>query len=293
MFGFHNPCWACTVWSSLDSDSYHYWNSQTHGDNFLSSIFEELLRNFHLAFLKTVPPNRTVSVFQSRINFLISISFRVLTIRSRLEQNLPIICTIARYFSGSRRLLRDNLQCLGDLVLCQLPIAKLCSFLLTYAWCHCQSFQNTLVLIVTFAVVGCLPSCRTSRRNIDKHLRPSMFCFVSGRLLARWGVWRRTWVGQLALSLPSWVDHSPSNQLSSSVCWDFCWPSLVIVFWSTRLNRRFVAVRVTAVVVVRVGGPNVAAAQESQRNRYITAWFSSFTPAWLFNGFDWLTISQK
>ena len=30
----------------------------------------------------------------------------------------------------------------------------------------------------------------------------------------------------------------------------------------------------------------VAAAQESQRNRYITAWFSSFTPAWFFTGFD-------
>ena len=32
--------------------------------------------------------------------------------------------------------------------------------------------------------------------------------------------------------------------------------------------------------------PVVAAAQESQRNRYITAWFSSFTPAWFFTGFD-------
>ena len=30
----------------------------------------------------------------------------------------------------------------------------------------------------------------------------------------------------------------------------------------------------------------VAAAQESQRNRLITAWFSSFTPAWFFTGFD-------
>ena len=194
--------------------------------------------------------------------------------------------------SGSRRLLRDNFQRIGDLVFCQLPIAKPSSFLLTYAMCHCQSFQNTLVLIVTSAVVGCLTSCRTSRRNIDKHFRLSLFCFVSGRLLARWGVWRRTWVDQLALSPTSWVDHSPSNQPSSSVCWDFYWPSLLVVFWSTRLNRRFVVVRVTA-VVVRVGGPNVAAAQESQRNRYITAWFSSFTPAGFFTGFDWLTISQK
>ena len=32
--------------------------------------------------------------------------------------------------------------------------------------------------------------------------------------------------------------------------------------------------------------PLVAAAQESQRNRYITAWFSSFTPAWFFTVFD-------
>ena len=94
---------------------------------------------------------------------------------------------------------RDYLQCLGALVLCQLPIARPSSFLLTYAWCHCQSFQNTLVLIVTSAVVGCLPSCRMSRRNIDKHLRPSLFCFVSGSLLARWGIWRRTWVDQ-----PTW-----------------------------------------------------------------------------------------
>ena len=30
----------------------------------------------------------------------------------------------------------------------------------------------------------------------------------------------------------------------------------------------------------------VAVAQESRRNRYITALFSSFTPAWLFKGFD-------
>ena len=195
--------------------------------------------------------------------------------------------------SASRRLLPNNSQCLGDLVLCQLPIAKLSAFLLTYAWCHFQSFQNTLVLIVTSAVVGCLPSCRMFRRNIDKHLRPSLFCFVSGSLLARWGVCRRTWVDQLALSLTSWVDHLPSNQLSSSFCWAFCWPSLLVVFWSTRLNWRFVAVRVTADVVVRVGGPNVAAAQETQRNRYITAWFSSFKPAWFFTGFDWLTILQK
>ena len=194
------------------------------------------------------------------------------------------------YLSSSRRLLRDILQCLGDLVLCQLPIAKLYSFLLTYAWCHCQSFKNTLVLIVTSAVVGCLPS----RRNIDKHLRPSLFCFVSGSLPARWGVWRRTWAGHLALSLTSWVDQSPSNQLSSSVCGDFFWPSLLVVFWSIRSNRRFVAVRVTVVVVVvRVDAPNVAAAQESQRNRYTTPLFSSFTPAWFFTGFDWLTISQK
>ena len=127
------------------------------------------------------------------------------------------------YFSGSRRPLRDNLQCIGDLVLCQLPIAKLYFFLLTYAWCHCQSFQKTLVLIVTFAVVGCLPSCRTSRRNIDKHLGPSLFCFVSGSLLARWGVWRRTWVGQLALSLTSWVDHSPSNQSFGTSAGHRCW----------------------------------------------------------------------
>ena len=202
-----------------------------------------------------------------------------------MEQNLPIAFTIARCLSSSRQLLRDNLQCLVDLVLCQSPIAKLYSFLLTYAWCHCRSLQNTLVLIVTSAVVGCLPSCRMSRRNIDKHLRLSLTCFVSDSLLAGWGVWIRTWVGQLALSLTSWVDRSPSNQLPSCVCWDFCWPSLLVVFWSTRLNRRF--------VVVRVGGPNVAAAQESQQNRYITAWFSSFTPAWFFTGFGWLTISQK
>ena len=30
----------------------------------------------------------------------------------------------------------------------------------------------------------------------------------------------------------------------------------------------------------------VAAAQESQQNRYITARFSSFTQAWFFTGFD-------
>ena len=59
---------------------------------------------------------------------------------------------------------------------------------------------------------------------------------------------------------------------------------LEILIWSTKLNRRFVADRV--VVDVRVGGPNVSAAQESQRNRYITAWFSSFTPAWFFTGFN-------
>ena len=75
-------------------------------------------------------------------------------------------------------------------------------------WSKC-SFQNTLVLIVTSAVVGCLPNCRTSRRNIDKHFRPSLFCFVSGSLPARWGVWRRTWEGQLALSLTSWVATLP------------------------------------------------------------------------------------
>ena len=220
-FGFHKPCCARTAWSRFDSNFYHYWNSHTLGDKLLSSLFKEILRKFHLAFPITVPPDYAVSVFRSRLNFLLSISFPVLTIRSRLEQNLPIICALAMYLSGSRRLLRDNLQCFGDLILCQLPIAKLYSFLLTYVWCHCQSFQNTLVLIKTSPVVGCLPSCRTSRRNINKHLRLSLFCFVTGSLLARWGVWRRTWVGQFVLSLTSWVDHLPSNQLSSCVCWDF------------------------------------------------------------------------
>ena len=57
------------------------------------------------------------------------------------------------------------------------------------------------------------------------------------------------------------------------------------MFLSARSNQRFVVVRITTVVIVRVGGPNVAAAQESQRNRYITAWFSSFTLAWFFTVF--------
>ena len=55
------------------------------------------------------------------------------------------------------------------------------------------------------------------------------------------------------------------------------------MFWSTKSNRRFVAVRVTAVAVVRVGGPNVPAAQESQRNLIFAAWLS---PAWFFTRFD-------
>ena len=76
----------------------------------MSSLFEEILRKFHVAFLITVPPDYTESVFRRHLNFLLSISFRVLTIRSRMERNLPLICTLAMYLSGSRRLLRDNLR---------------------------------------------------------------------------------------------------------------------------------------------------------------------------------------
>ena len=44
---------------------------------------------------------------------------------------------------------------------------------------------------------------------------------------------------------------------------------------------------------VRVDGPDVAAAQETQWNRYITAWFSSITPAWFFTVFNCLAISLE
>ena len=58
---------------------------------------------------------------------------------------------------------------------------------------------------------------------------------------------------------------------------------------STEMNPRITAV----LVVVRVGGANVAAAHESQRNRNITAWFSSFKLAWFFTGFNRVKILSK
>ena len=38
--------------------------------------------------------------------------------------------------------------------------------------------------------------------------------------------------------------------------------------------------------LILLNNRGVASAQESQRNRYIKAWFSSFTPSWFFTGFD-------
>ena len=90
-------------------------------------------------------------------------------------------------------------------------------------------------------------------------------------------------------SLLSWPDNLQSVVFK---CLSGLLPVIIkLSFWSTKLNRSYVAVRV--VVDVRVCGSKVAAAQESQRNRYITAWISSFPPAWFFTGLDWLKISQK
>ena len=57
-------------------------------------------------------------------------------------------------------------------------------------------------------------------------------------------------------------------------------------FWSLKIKST--TLFVTALTYFNkidenLGKKSVAAAQESQRNRYITTWFSSFTPAWFFS----------
>ena len=157
-------------------NSFFYWPPQTLERNILALSLESILRWFHLAFLKTVQHDYTMSVFRSHLCFLFSASCLDLIVHSNLGQQVSVICMLEMYLSNNRRILCGNLQCLGEMVHCQLTIRNFYSFLLTYAWCHCRKIRNNFVLKV--AVVCCLLSCFTSRRSIDGHFRLSLFCFV-------------------------------------------------------------------------------------------------------------------
>ena len=91
------------------------------------------------------------------------------------------------------------------------------------------------------------------------------------------------------ISLVYFLSQKIAALLSSGSCF---WVGQPMRIEDSLLSDRFCCIP-GGVAVVLVGGPNVAAAQESQQNRYITALFSIFTPAWFFKGFDWLTISRK
>ena len=195
------------------------------GRNFLALYFESILRRFYLVFRPTVPPDYTMSVFRSGFSFKFSTSLPNLIVHSQFGEQLSLFCILEMSFHNHRRNLCEILRSIVEMVLCQLPISNLCSFLLTYAWCHFRMLLNTLVLIVTFVAFCWLLSCRRSQKRLDLHSGQSIFCFVSGSLLARWRFWRTICVGKLALSLMSSADHSSSNQFFASVHWDFCWPS--------------------------------------------------------------------
>ena len=171
MFGFRNPCCACTVWSGLDLNSYYHW--QTLRCSRLTLLFEFILREV-LAFLLALPVDYTMSVFRSCLSFLPSTS-PILTVQ-KLERQLPLIWILAMCLSDSSWRLCNNVHCLWEMVVSELLISKLYSFLLTCTWCHCRIFWNTLGLILTSAVFCCLLSYCTSW-SIDRHFRLSS-CFV-------------------------------------------------------------------------------------------------------------------
>ena len=105
IFGFHKPCWACTVWSGTDSNSYNRWNSQTFGCELLALLFESILCISHLAFLLALPIDYRMSVFESRLSFLTPAQ----TVHYKFVYELPLICTLVvstnsvRSISMSRR----------------------------------------------------------------------------------------------------------------------------------------------------------------------------------------------
>ena len=122
---------------------------------------------FYLVFRLTVPINYTMSVIRSCSTFQFLTSPPNLKVHSQLSEQISMFFMLEMCHHLNRRIQCETFQCLGEMVLRQLPISKHCSFLQTYAWCHCRKILKTLTSIITFAAFCWLLSCRASRRRPD------------------------------------------------------------------------------------------------------------------------------
>ena len=91
---------------------------KTLGCNFLALFFASILRKPHLVFLLAVPVDYPISVFRSRLSFLLSTPSPILIVYLKLDLQLPLICMLAMCLSDSWWSQSGKFQGLGVRALC-------------------------------------------------------------------------------------------------------------------------------------------------------------------------------